>query len=93
VIRSERLIVLGDSWFSAKSIEVEWMYQEKRGRATFWVRVAQSFTKSKKTPNTLFFWASKQILGAKVRNREGNSPDRRLRFQSNFLVGKEVIGL
>jgi hypothetical protein len=35
VVRGERLIKLSDSWFSAKSIEVEHAKRKIKGRALF----------------------------------------------------------
>ena len=52
MIRGEKPIELGDSWFSAKSIEVERTIKIKKGQSTRWVKVAQSFTDPKETPNT-----------------------------------------
>ena len=42
--RGERLIKLGNSWFSVKSIEVERDMIQIRGRALDGFRVALSFT-------------------------------------------------
>ncbi len=90
--RGEKPIELGNSWFSAKSIEVERIL-EKEG-------VEHSLGKGGPKPyriqgnsKYLFFKIYRQTLGAKVQSREGNSPDRTLRFQSNILVLKEVFKL
>ena len=54
MIRSERLIKLRDSWFSAKSIEVEHFYYMFRGRALDKLGGSRYLTKLNKTTNTKF---------------------------------------
>lgn len=82
-----------NSWFSAKSIEVERMYIMIRGRALNGLGWPKAFTNPKETPNAIQTSIYRQTLGAKVQSREGNSPDRTLRSQSNHLVEKAVIEL
>jgi len=92
VVRGERPIKLGESWFSVKSIKVEsgmiktgvehWM-------SIGWLKALLSSTKLR----ILFrFQVNKpcriQTLGDKVQSREGKSPDRYLRSQNDSLVVK-----
>ena len=56
MVRGERLIKLRDSWFSAKSIEVERSTKRKRGRALIKLGGFSDLTNLKETPNTFFFY-------------------------------------
>ncbi len=75
MIRGERPIKLGDSWFSAKSIEVEHSI-----KIFFWgraldklggVKTYRTFRNSEYGKMNL----NRQTLGAKVYCQKGNSPD------------------
>ena len=77
MIRGERLIKLGDSWFSAKSMEVEMSFFFLEGSVIF----LKNFFFLKNLP-IFKIRIDKQSAGAKVRSREGNSPDRLLKFSS-----------
>lgn len=77
MIRGERLIKLGDSWFSAKSMEVEMFIFFIKGSVIF----LKNFFFLKNLP-IFIKRINKQSTGAKVRGREGNSPDRLLKFLS-----------
>jgi len=74
VVRSERLIKLRDSWFSAKSILVE--------RLKFLIKVElsinngnESFTEFIETSNINLKNLSRQTMSAKIHSQKGNSPD------------------
>jgi hypothetical protein len=74
VVRSERLIKLRDSWFSAKSILVE--------RLNIKIEVEllisngnESFTEFIKTSNTIIKNLGRQTVSAKIHSQKGNSPD------------------
>jgi len=66
--RGERLIKLGNSWFSAKSIEVEHYMYWFWGRALNECRGFHYSTKFKETPNTKLkyivdrFWARRSKI-------------------------------
>lgn len=77
MVRGERLIKLGDSWFSTKSMEVEMFFFFLKGSVIF----LESFLFLKNLP-IFKKRINKQSAGAKVRSREGNSPDRLLKFLS-----------
>jgi len=92
VIRGERPIKLGNSWFSAKSIEVEHLKIFFWGRALIklgGLKPYWTFRNSEYKNKYL----NRQTLGAKVHCREGNSPDWTLRSLNNFLSdeGSEKI--
>lgn len=53
--RGERLIKLGNSWFSAKSIEVERSDKKDWGRALKELGGFLDLTELMETPNTIFF--------------------------------------
>ena len=79
--RGERPIKLGNSWFSAKSIEVERRDDAAGGRALDGLGGREPYQTQ---PNSEYRRAlrGRQTMGAKVRGREGNSPDRQLRSPS-----------
>ena len=77
--RSERLIKLGDSWFSSKAIEVVPYGMLLGGRALCRLGGRDSPTKPMQTPNTDQVRHRRHTAGDKVRREEGNSPDRQLR--------------
>jgi len=54
VIRGERLIKLGKSWFSVKFIEVKRNMAKFRGRALNRYWVVTNFTEPNETPNTKY---------------------------------------
>ena len=47
-------------------------------------------TNSSRTPNTVDVYSGSESAGDKLRRREGDSPDRRLRSRSGCEVGKDV---
>ena len=70
----EKPIELGNSWFFAKSIEVERNCIKKGGRALH----EQGWPKALPTSRKLripFLTNCRQTLGAKVQSQKGNSPD------------------
>lgn len=75
MVRGERLIKLGDSWFSAKSMEVEMSFFFLKGSVIF----LKKFFFLKNLP-IFKVRTDNQSTGAKVRSREGNSPDRLLKL-------------
>lgn len=77
MVRGERLIKLGDSWFSTKSMEVEMSFFFLKGSVIF----LKDFFFLKNLP-IFKIRIDKQSMGAKVHSREGNSPDRLLKFSS-----------
>ena len=79
--RGERPIKPGNSWFSAKSIEVERRLLAAGGRALDGLGGREPYQTQ---PNSEYRRAESgsQTAGAKVRRREGNSPDRQLRSPS-----------
>jgi hypothetical protein len=81
VARGERPIKPGNSWFSAKSIEVERRPLTAGGRALDGLGGREPYQTQ---PNCEYrrVEAGSQTAGAKVRRREGNSPDRQLRSPS-----------
>ena len=81
--RSERLIKLGDSWFSSKAIEVAPRVITLGGRALCRLGGRDSPTKPMQTPNTANVDHRRHTAGDKVRREEGHSPDRQLRSQSD----------
>ena len=76
--RGERLIKLGNSWFSAKSIEVERCVLTVGGRALDGLGGREPY---QTLPNSEYRQVpcSRQTMGAKVHRQEGKSPDRQLR--------------
>ncbi len=80
--RGERPIKLGNSWFSAKSIEVERRSLTAGGRALDGLGGREPYQTQ---PNSEYrrVEVGRQAMGAKVRSREGNSPDRQLRSRNH----------
>jgi len=89
VCRGERLIKLGDSWFSAKSIDVKPRTTPFGCRALIGYGPGSPGTKRKETPKTEGWSSGSQSLGAKVQGHEGNSPDRPPRSLNSLSVRKE----
>ncbi len=81
--RSERLIKLGDSWFSSKAIEVVPCRILLGGRALCRLGGRDSPTKPMQTPNTEEPHCRRHTAGANVRRGKGHNPDRQLRSQSH----------
>ena len=80
--RGERPIKLGNSWFSAKSIEVERWAITLGGRALNGLGGSDPYqTQSNSEYRTV--QPSRQTMGAKVHSREGNSPNHHLRSPSH----------
>ena len=78
MVRGERPIKLGDSWFSAKTIEVvRWMFTVG-GRALNGLG-GFPLTKPNQTPNLAISQLGSQTARAKLRGLKENSPDRQLR--------------
>ena len=90
MVRGEKPIELGDSWFSTKSIEVE-RYFKKKGVEHSMEEGGPKLYRSQGNSEYLFFLNSRQTLGAKVQSRKGKSPHRTLRSLNTYLVGKDVI--
>jgi len=90
VVRGEKPIELGDSWFSTKSIEVE-RYGEKKGVEHSMGKGGPKLYQTQGNSEYLFFNRCRQTLGAKVQSRKGKSPDRTLRSLNVYLVGKDVM--
>ena len=81
MIRGERLIKLGDSWFSPKDIEVSPCEFLRGGRALDGLGVRKSYQIQLNSEYHVKYHR-RQTVGAKIHGREGNSPDRRLRSQN-----------
>ncbi len=89
MVRSEKLIELGNSWFSPKCIEVQPQVFRLGGRAldgcgglgSYQIQLNSEYRDVKPGSET---------TGDKVRGRKGNSPDRRLRSQRHAKCGKDV---
>ncbi len=90
MVRGEKPIELGYSWFSTKSIEVE-RYLEKKGVEHSMGKGGPKLYRSQGNSEYLFLYYCRQTLGAKVQSRKGKSPDRTLRSLNTYLVGKDVI--
>ena len=78
MVRGERPIKLGNSWFSAKSIEVE----RKKNQGGVEHSILEGGPKPyliEGNSEDLLILFCRQTLGAKIQSREGNSPDRSLR--------------
>ncbi len=78
MVRGERPIKPGDSWFSAKTIEVVRRDEFLGGRALDGLGGLPSYQTQ---PNSEYLsnMHGRQSMGAKVRRREGKSPDHQLR--------------
>ena len=76
--RGERLIKLGNSWFSAKTIEVVRHAIPFGGRALNGLGGSDSY-QPQSNSEYQNGQHGRQTSGAKFRCREGNSPDRPLR--------------
>lgn len=80
VIRGERLIKLGYSWFSVKPILVGQYNKQQRGKVTLWSWRHKSLAHARETlKNALFLYVFSQSKSAKVLWQEGNNPERHLR--------------
>ena len=79
VARGEKPIELRDSWFFAKSIEVE-RYSIKRGVEHCMGKGGpKPYRLQGNSEYPLFLENSRQTLSAKVQSQKGKSPDRLLR--------------
>lgn len=85
VERGERPTKRGDSWFFAKTIEVVFSESNSSGRALVDAWYSKRYTCFRKTPNRTVRM-KKQSMGAKVRTREGNSPDCLLTSWNGFIL-------
>ncbi len=87
--RGERPIKPGNSWFSAKAIEVARRMIVRGGRALEGLGGREPYQTS---PNSEYrgTQSGRQTAGANVRRREGNNPDRQLRSRNRGSVGKDV---
>ena len=90
MIRGEKPIELGDSWFSTKSIEVE-RDKRKKGVEHSMGKGGPKLYRSQGNSEYLFLYYCRQTLGAKVQSRKGKSPDRTLKSYNIYLVVKDVI--
>ncbi len=68
----------GDSWFSPKCIEVQPQAFVNGGRALDGLE-GEKLIKSNQTSNAINQEPGSETAGAKLRSREGNSPDHQLR--------------
>ena len=78
MVRGERLIKLGNSWFSAKTIEVVRRDISARGRALNGLGGVTSY----QTQSNSEYWRGmhdRHTVGANFHGGEGNNPDRPLR--------------
>ena len=80
--RGERPIKLGYSWFSAKTIEVVPQLNTDEGKALERLGGREIYQPVLNSEYRQVI-AGRQSMGAKVRGREGKSPDRRLRSPSH----------
>ncbi len=89
MVRGERPIKLGDSWFSAKSIEVERRMITFGGRALDGLGGSDPYQTQ---PNSEYqnVQSGRHTVGAKFHCEKGNSPNRPLRSPTDGSVGKEV---
>ena len=80
MVGSERLSVSGNSWFSAKTIQVVHFFQNDIGKAliNLWGCLIGSFEISE-TLNDIYFLKCRQTYGEKVLSQKGNSPDHQLK--------------
>jgi len=85
VIRSERLFVFGDSWFSTKAIKVVCFFVINEVKLSIYLGGRISFEISK-TKNAFILKKSKQICDAKAVYQKGNNPDYKLRSSNKHLV-------
>ena len=76
--RGERPIKLGDSSYSPKCLEGQPRSECDGGRATDWARGLHRLPNPDELRIPLHISGS-EAMGAKVRGREGNNPDYRLR--------------
>ncbi len=88
--RGERPTKFEDSWFFAKSIEVECIMFMVGGRALNGLGWPKAWLIPRKL-RILAMILYKHTLGAKIQNQEGNNPNCTLRSLNNYLVEKEVI--
>jgi hypothetical protein len=81
VVRGERLIKLGNSWFSAKTIEVVRCDKSSGGRALDGLGEGDLYQTqlNSEYQNDMH---SRHTVGAKFHSGKGNSPDHQLRSQS-----------
>ena len=79
MFRGERPIKPGNSWFSAKSIEVERRMYAVGGRALLWLGGHGDLPNHGKLRIPASMSAGDRAPGANVRTQEGNNPDRQLR--------------
>jgi len=86
VVRGERLIKHGNSWFSAKFIEVKRYIIIMKGRACYLFREGKTFTEGTKTSNIHKIKYNRQNMSEKIHIREGKSPERKLRFLNSNKV-------
>ena len=77
--RGERPIRLRDSWFSPKCIWVQRPVFPGGGRATGWLMGPTGLLASAELRMPSGGERGSETAGDKLRGREGNSPDRRLR--------------
>ncbi len=82
MVRGERPIKLGYSWFSAKTIEVVPQVITLGGKALNRLGGREIY-QTESNSEYLEVQPGRQSMGAKVRGREGKSPDRQLRSPSH----------
>ena len=81
MVRGERLIKLGNSWFSAKSIEVERWTIALGGRALTGLG-GGDFYHTQSNSEYQEAQSGRHTVGAKFHREKGNSPNRPLRSPS-----------
>ena len=78
MVRGERLIKLGNSWFSAKTIEVVRRVVDKWGRALNGLGGSDSY-QTQSNSEYVCLKHGRHTVGDKFHGGEGNSPDRLIR--------------
>ena len=82
MVRGERLIKLGNSWFSAKSIEVERCDISIGGRALNGLGGVTSY-QTQSNSEYRYVHHTRHTVGANFHRGEENNPDRPLRSPSH----------
>ena len=82
MVRGERLIKPGNSWFSAKSIEVERRDISVGGRALNGLGGVTSY-QTQSNSEYQHVKHARHTVGANFHREEGNNPDRPLRSPNN----------
>lgn len=89
MVRSERLFVSGDSWFSVKAMQVAYFLNKKNYTGIALINVGErliGFFEISKTLNSIYLINCKQTQSEKVLSQKGKSPDHKLKSQKKNLV-------